>query len=49
MGANGIALHKPGVCEAKHAQHKLHCTNKESVQQTTGPEGKALKLKTGPR
>ena len=25
-GAEGIALHKPGVCEAKHAKHKLLTT-----------------------
>ena len=40
MGAEGKALHKPGVCEkAKHAKHKLLST--KSVQQTTGAEGKA--------
>ena len=43
MVAEGIALHKPGVCEkAKHAKHKL--LTMKSVQQTTGAEGKALKL-----
>ena len=48
MGAEGKALHKPGVCEkAKHAKHKLLTT--KSVQQTTGAEGKALKLYGGPR
>ena len=26
MGAEGIALHKRGVCEAKHAKHKLLTT-----------------------
>ena len=26
MGAEGIALHKAGVCEAKHAKHKLPTT-----------------------
>ena len=41
MGAEGTALHKPVVCEAKHAKQ---VTNNESVQQTTGAEGKALKL-----
>ena len=47
MGAEGKALHKPGVCEkAKHAKHKLLST--KSVQQTTGAEGKALKLYGGP-
>ena len=25
-GAEGIALHKPGVCEPKHAKHKLLTT-----------------------
>ena len=30
MGAEGIALYKPGVCEAKDAQHKL-LINNESV------------------
>ena len=48
MGAEGIALYKPGVCEAKDAKHKL-LINNESVQQTTGAEGKALKLYGGPR
>ena len=48
MGAEGKALHKPGVCEkAKHAKHKLLTT--KSVQKTTGAEGKALKLYGGPR
>ena len=42
MGAEGTALpDKPVVCEAKHAKQ---ITNNESVQQTTGAEGKALKL-----
>ena len=45
MGAEGIALHKPGVCEAKDK----FSTNNESVQQTTGAEGKALKLYEGSR
>ena len=44
MGAEGTALHKPVVCEAKHAKQ---ITNNESVQQTTGAEGKALKLYEG--
>ena len=26
MGAEGTALHKRGVCEAKHAKHKLLTT-----------------------
>ena len=43
MGAEGTALYKPVVCEAKQI------TNNESVQQTTGAEGKALKLYEGPR
>ena len=47
MGAERIEPHKPCVCEAKHAKHKI--TNNESVQQTTGAEGKALKLYGGPR
>ena len=43
MVAEGIALHKPGVCEAKHE----FSTNNESVQQTTGAEGKALNFTRG--
>ena len=43
-----MALYKPGVCETKDAKHKL-LINNESVQQTTGAEGKALKLYGGPR
>ena len=39
-------MHKAGVCEAK--AHSTKITNNESVQQTTGAEGKALKLYEGP-
>ena len=28
MGAEGIALHKPGVCEAKHAKQTSKLLNK---------------------
>ena len=41
MGTEGITLHKAGVCEAKNAKHRL-LLNNESMQQTTGAEGKAL-------
>ena len=48
MGTEGITLHKAGVCEAKNAKHRL-LLNNESMQQTTGAEGKALKLYGGLR
>ena len=39
MGAEGIALHKRGVCEAKHAKHKLlttkACNNYGSRREST--------------
>ena len=50
MGAEGIALHKRGVCEAKHAKHKLlttkACNNYGSLRESTktlrGAEGRTL-------
>ena len=50
MGAEGIALHKRGVCEAKHAKHKLlttkACNNygsrRESTKTLRGSEGRTL-------
>ena len=30
MGAEGIALHKPGVCQAKHAKHNNNNNNNNS-------------------
>ena len=50
MGAEGIALHKRGVCEAKHAKHKLlttkACNNygsrRESTKTLRGAEGRTL-------
>ena len=38
MGAEGIALHKPGVCEAKHAKHKLLTT--KACNKLREPKGK---------
>ena len=34
----GIALHKPGVCEAKHANHKLLTT--KACNKLREPKGK---------
>ena len=53
MGAEGIALHKRGICKAKHAKHKLlttkACNNKnyygsrrESTKTVRGAEGRTL-------
>ena len=41
-GAEGIALHKPGVCETKHGKHKLLTTR--AGNKLREPRGKALKL-----
>ena len=45
-GAEWIALHKPGVCEAITQNINYY---QQSVQQTTGAEGKALQLYGGAR
>ena len=41
-GAEGVALHKPGVCEAKHAKKKFWLKPQRRVTDFTGTEGKAL-------
>jgi len=47
MGAEGIAVYKPGVCEAKHGKHKLLTTR--ACNKLWEPRGKALKLYGGLR
>ena len=48
MGAEGTALHKPGVCEAKHAKHKLLATKanygsrRESTKTLRRAKGRTL-------
>ena len=48
MGAEGIALHKPGVCEAKHAKYKLlptkanYGSRRESTKTLREAKGKTL-------